>query len=125
MDGFLVYQWAEAQTNYYTWIKRRTTGLRWLSRLIQQLWEIAWDMWRHRQKIMQTPDEAFLRNLHRDVDHEISQFYHRFIPNPPRYLARWFLQPLPAILSETLDFKQQWITMVKTILSHEREAHAP
>jgi hypothetical protein len=121
MDGFLVYQWAEAQQKYYDWINRRTTGQRWLSRFIQQLWETAWDFWRHRQKILHTPDEAFLHHLHRTVNHTITQVYSQFTPQTPPYLSRWFSQPLQSLLDETLDFKQQWLSMIQTITQHPPE----
>jgi hypothetical protein len=31
---------------------RRRTGLRWLTALIQKLWDVAWDMWDHRNRVL-------------------------------------------------------------------------
>jgi hypothetical protein len=30
----------------------RRTGLRWLTALIQKLWDVAWDMWDHRNRVL-------------------------------------------------------------------------
>lgn len=115
MDGFLVSQWAEVQQKYYEWIQKRYTGRRWLSRLIQKLWEIAWDLWRHRQKVLQTPTALFISQRHTNLDRQITQAYQQHFPTPTPRLARWFSQPLPSLLAESLDFKQQWLAMIRTI----------
>jgi hypothetical protein len=44
IDGFLADSWIATQQSYLTYIEKKTTGKRWASRLITQLWEIAWDM---------------------------------------------------------------------------------
>ena len=82
-DGFLVCHWAEAQHQYYLWINRKTTGKRWLARLIQKIWEIAWDLWRHRHKIMTSTDSLTLSRLHVNLDDAIRQAYDRYTPAPP------------------------------------------
>ena len=118
-DGFLVCQWAEAQQQYFTWIKRRNTGQRWLASVIQKIWEIAWDMWRHRHKILHTPDATFLRHMHSTIDDTITELFQQFSNPPvPLPLTRWFSRSLPHLLAETLDFKQQWVAMVQTIIQH-------
>ena len=116
LDGFLVHHWAEVQHHHYLWMKRRTTGARWLSSLIQKLWEIAWDLWRHRHKIMLATDSLAISRLHTDVDEAITQAYAQYTPDPPLHLARWFARPLPSLTSETLDFKRQWLEMIATLV---------
>jgi hypothetical protein len=123
VDGFLVYQWAEAQQRYYDWIQHRYTGKRWLSQLIKKLWETAWDLWRHRQKILQNPTALFLSRLHNNVDLHITQLYQQHTLHPHPHLNRWFSQPLPSLIAESLDFKQQWLAMVRAIQDHNDLPH--
>ena len=113
LDGFLVTHWASAQHQYYLWLQRRTTGRRWLARLIQKIWEIAWDLWRHRHKVMTEANSLATSRLHVALDTDILQAYERYTPNPPPRLARWFSRPFPALQSESLDFKRQWLEMIR------------
>lgn len=116
-DGFLPFQWAEAQHAYYLSLNRKTTGQRWLARLIQKLWETAWDFWRHRHKALISPTSLVRALRHNDVDEQIRQAYALYSPGPPPNLRRWFSASLPLLLSETLDFKQQWIEMLLSLTS--------
>jgi hypothetical protein len=45
--------WSEVQHRYYEFLDSRRTGLRWLTALIQKLWDVAWDMWDHRNRALQ------------------------------------------------------------------------
>lgn len=113
--GMLVKQWAEVQHQYYLWLNRHTTGQRWLARLILKLWEIAWDLWSHRYMVMTSPNSFAMTQLHLDLDDSILRAYDVFTPDPPLHLARWFSQPLPSVLSESLEFKRQWLDMIHTL----------
>jgi hypothetical protein len=44
--------WSEVQHRYYEFLDSRRTGLRWLTALIQKLWDVAWDMWDHRNRVL-------------------------------------------------------------------------
>jgi hypothetical protein len=44
--------WSEVQHRYYEFLDSRRTGLRWLTALIQKLWDVAWDMWDHRNRAL-------------------------------------------------------------------------
>jgi hypothetical protein len=39
-------------TKHYINIGERKTGKRWISSLIKKLWEIAWDLWEHRNGVL-------------------------------------------------------------------------
>jgi hypothetical protein len=52
VEGCPVQGWQEVQQHYFTFIKSHKTGKRWLSALICKLWQVAWDMWEHRNSIL-------------------------------------------------------------------------
>ena len=56
LNGFVTVDWVRIQQAYLEWIGKKTTGEHWVQRLITQLWEVAWEMWRHRVKVMKTPE---------------------------------------------------------------------
>jgi hypothetical protein len=52
LEGLPVVGWAEVQQRYLEWRKKRRTGKRWLASVIQKLWDVAWVMWDHRNRIL-------------------------------------------------------------------------
>ena len=51
LEGRLSHLWAAVQQAWYQYLKKRNTGLRWVSQLILKLLNIAWDQWEHRNGI--------------------------------------------------------------------------
>jgi hypothetical protein len=49
-EGWLSREWTNAQQAYYHVTKSRQTGKCWTIALIKKLWEIAWDLWEHRNR---------------------------------------------------------------------------
>ena len=47
-EGYLACDWAATQQTYYDWVGSRRTGRRWATEIIKKLWNIAWDLWEHR-----------------------------------------------------------------------------
>jgi hypothetical protein len=112
MFGWWATGWAEAQHGYLLSISRRTTGKRWLSRLIKKQWEIAWDLWRHRMEVATTKDSFSLALAHDHMNVTIRDLYDRYSTSTYPPLQRWFQQPLIFVLQQPLSFKEDWISMV-------------
>ena len=72
LEGCPAIGWAEAQQLYFEWLEKRNTGRRWLVSVIQQLWNIAWDLWEHRNKILHDADDS---DKYEILDHEITEQY--------------------------------------------------
>lgn len=114
--GWWVTGWAEAQHAYLISLSRRTTGRRWLSRLIKKQWEVSWDLWRHRLQVAASPDSFSLALAHDQTNEEIQALYLGASCSIISPLQRWFQQPLPLLLQQPLAFKQDWIVMVRSFL---------
>jgi hypothetical protein len=112
--GWWANGWAEAQNSYLVSLSRRTTGQRWLSRLIKKQWEVSWDMWRHRLEVATTPDSFSLATAHEQLNTEIRALFLRLSNTSYAPLQRWFRQPLALLLQQPLAFKQDWIAMVRS-----------
>jgi hypothetical protein len=54
-------EFVEVQERYYRFLNMRRTGQRWLISLIKKMWEIAWSLWDHRNKVQERVREAKLR----------------------------------------------------------------
>jgi hypothetical protein len=82
VDGFIATSWMATQQSYLEYIVKKTTGKRWASRLIVQLWEITWDMWRHQMKILDNPDSQSLLAQMIILDTQIQERFNRFANDP-------------------------------------------
>jgi hypothetical protein len=56
LEGMPVQSWEEVQQRYFAWRKKQQTGKRWLVAIIQKLWDVAWDLWEHRNSILHDSD---------------------------------------------------------------------
>ena len=52
LEGYLTYDWAAIQHNYYRSIGSRKTGRRWAVGLSTQLWKMVFYMWDYRNKVL-------------------------------------------------------------------------
>jgi hypothetical protein len=111
-DGFIAQSWMAIQQSYLEFLSKKMTGKRWLSRLIIQLWEVTWDMWRHRMKIVHTIDSQSLIAQMATLDIQVQERFDCFYDQPSPAMQRWFNQPANNVALESLDLKQQWLTMV-------------
>jgi hypothetical protein len=114
MFGWWATGWAEVQNSYLVSLSKRTSGRRWLSRLIKKQWEIAWDLWRHRMEVSATPDSFSVAIANDQVNAEIRVLYNRLCQSVYPPLRRWFRQPLPSLLQQPLAFKHDWLFMVRS-----------
>ena len=48
IEGCVHKDWQGIIDAYLKSLERKTTGQRWVSSLIKKLWQVAWDMWDHR-----------------------------------------------------------------------------
>ena len=112
LDGFVSPLWASTQTAHYEYLGRRSTGVQWMSRVIRMIWQIAWDMWIHRRRIKDTPDDCALPGMHATLDAAVSAAFAAQLSSPDPTLTRWFSRSPNAIHHESLDWKERWLEMV-------------
>jgi hypothetical protein len=62
-EGWLSTLWEVAQQRFYSITKSNRTGKRWVSALIQKLWETAWDLWEHRKGVLHEKENLVTRSM--------------------------------------------------------------
>jgi hypothetical protein len=74
LEGCVASDWAAIQQKYYEWIGSRRSGRRWVSMLIRKLWEVAWDLWEHRNGIVhaRAVNSGQLRLTLASIQHQLS-----------------------------------------------------
>ncbi len=83
-------EWSSAQQAYYTLMKSRRTGKRWVVSLIKKLCNIAWDLWEHQNGILHTEtnlvSDAELRTLDRKIRSTFLQLQPMWLSAQDRHL---------------------------------------
>jgi hypothetical protein len=60
LEGFLHTSWQATQKIYFARIGSARSPKRWTTALIQKLWDVAWDMWEHRNDILHNQEQSIL-----------------------------------------------------------------
>lgn len=69
IEGIIGMHWGKQQQIYFQSINSRRSGLRWTIALIKKLWNIAWDLWSHRNGIEHARDLTIeIQQLDEDIE---------------------------------------------------------
>jgi len=113
MGGCLSIEWARAQDIYFKWMGIRRTGKRWVISLIKRLWEISWDIWDDRNRVLHnTPLAADLSgaaSLDKAIREEI-QLGCEGLPAPVR---SQFPRDIEKLLKASLIQRKSWLVLVR------------
>ncbi len=90
LEGCLVCHWAAIQQKYYEWIGSRRSGRRWVSMLIRKVWEVAWDLWEHRNGIVhaRSINSGYLRQTLASIQHQLSMGPTHLAPADLQHFSR-------------------------------------
>ena len=108
-QGFWALEWEGAQSAYLQSIKSRRSPKRWLTSVITKLWDIAWDMWEHRNGCLHDNEmgEEIIQ-LHSDITHQYSLGSTNF----SRKSQGLFHSSLESLLLSSKATKQLWLQRV-------------
>jgi hypothetical protein len=102
--------WAEAQQQHFKSLNSRRSGKRWLAALITKLWQVAWDMWEHRNGILHNQQQGQLaQTLRRQIELEYSKGFQQL----PSDLRRTTQLTMAQVLSKPLRYQQAWLGRVQ------------
>jgi hypothetical protein len=119
-EGFVARAWRQAHEKYLNRTKSPKSSKRWLSSLIRKQWQIAWDLWEHRNGYLHSKDENLISiEVNKKLEEE-------FRLGPPRLQTNTkalFAGGLAALESKPLEIRQQWIRRIQ--VAREKEGVAP
>ena len=117
MNGFVSMHWARTQQLFYDRMKSKRTGRRWVTSLIQRVWDISWDQWRHRNEILHGGDKLAEYHDPDTLEEHIRTAFSAGAPRPcpPKY-RRWFsYDHVDQILSKSALDQRLWLRSVALI----------
>ena len=113
LDGSISQSWRYAQEYYLEFTKSPKTSKRWVSSLIQKVFEVAWDQWEHRNGILHDVDNKFDKVIAIQVDAEIRRHFRAGRGSLLREDQGLFRAGVQRILARPLNQKQRWLTFVR------------
>ena len=108
-EGRVVKEWRSLQQQYLTKISSRRSGKRWLVALIEKMWQIAWDLWEHRNGILHGQENHLASEK---LDKEITTVYHQARAQKISDIKGLVSIPLDTIMKWPVHQKQLWINRV-------------
>jgi len=72
-DGWLSREWQWQQDQIWQQLKSRKSSRRWMAEIIKKLWNIAWDMWEHRNNILHNSEQNREAILERDTNKKLDR----------------------------------------------------
>ncbi len=122
-EGWTGIGWERAQQAYFTLIKSRRTGKRWVVALIKKMWDIAWDLWEHRNGILyqssNVATDAELLNIDRSVRNNFTKLQNLLLPAHDKHLLSL---ALPRLLKKDKVFKEAWLRNATMVINGHCQA---
>ncbi len=120
-EGWLVQDWQLLQQQHYSALHSRRSGRRWVIALIKKLWEVAWNLWEHRNGVLhnaeQRPAVRDIRRLDREIIRAFRHLSDLLLSSNDVHLVHL---PLTDLLKKELLYKQEWLRIANLAISSAR-----
>jgi hypothetical protein len=109
-EGFLAVEWQEVQALHFARIGSKKSTKRWASALIRKLWQVAWDLWEHRNGFVHEREAGLLSEQTNQAIQEEFTKGTRDLDNISRALFR---EGFRVLANKPLEIRVQWLKRVK------------
>jgi hypothetical protein len=111
VEGWISIEWRQRQAQYFIANNKRKSVRRWVSALIVKTWEIAWDLWEHRNGI---EHEHRHEELHTQLDAKINQEILNYTVGEYPPMDYMFSDiEVEKLKTCTIGYKKAWLRNVK------------
>jgi hypothetical protein len=121
-EGWTDIGWEETQQLYYSFLCSRRTGRRWVIALIKKMWQIAWDLWEHRNGILHEQQNAVSADAILELDRKLSIAYYDYrsilLGGIDRHL---FSLSLSQLLQKDVIYRKTWLHQVELAMRNIRQ----
>jgi hypothetical protein len=109
-EGMIATNWQVAQQSYLNRIGSRKSSRRWATAIIRKLWQIAWDMWEHRNGYLHARNTGLHSQYINKVITSEFQLGWAMLDRETRAL---FHPGLASTISKPIEVREQWIKRVQ------------
>jgi hypothetical protein len=110
LEGFFTTSWQATQKIYFDRIGSARSPKRWTIALIQKMWEVAWNMWEHRNGILHDKEQSIILQSLNDTIRDEFRKGGQGLPKEARTL---FSHGCSAVLNKSVEVRQQWVARVQ------------
>jgi len=120
-EGWFSMHWASLQQKYYCIIRSQCSGRIWAIAIIQKLWNMAWDLWEHRNGVLHEKENLLTKSMITQLNARVSRVFSDLTSWTLRHTDRHLIHlSLFALLRKKTDYKVQWLSIAEPVLSVER-----
>jgi hypothetical protein len=92
-EGMLVKDWRKAMVQYLERTRSKKSSKRWTAALIRKLWQVAWDLWEHRNGFLHESGDNLISNqTNNEIQSSLGQVVMSWIGNLRHYLREAQIQ---------------------------------
>ena len=113
MGGCLALDWAKAQDSYFKWLGMKRTGKRWVVSLIKKLWDISWDLWNDRNRVLHSTPMAGDLSGAASLDKAIGEECLLGSTGLPALVRGQFPANVKKLLKAPLLQRKSWLVLVR------------
>jgi hypothetical protein len=120
LEGWLALEWQATQQAYYNMIKSRHSRKRWTAEIISMLWDVAWDLWEHRNSILHHRENLVSSSEQESLNQKVRSKYQQLqqlVLQTDRYLLRVAIDEL---LEKDVIYKRCWLSQATSALARIR-----
>jgi hypothetical protein len=116
-EGLVLKDWRAVMENYLRKTRSKKSSKRWITALIRKLWQVAWDLWEHRNGYLHEKDNNLIsEQVNKGIQEQFNLGYFEL----DQQTQALFLKGLAALLRKPLDVRQQWLRRVKVARSRSQ-----
>jgi hypothetical protein len=102
--------WSEIQAKHYRRIGSMRSAKQWLAKIIRQLWEISWSMWKLRNKVLHQEQKGLQKvQLQVEIAEQFQRGFAGF-SSKVEYLTKLSQDD---VLARTTSFQKLWLRRIK------------
>jgi len=120
-EGWWSEKWASIQQQYYNLGKSTRTGRRWATAIVTKLWNIAWDLWEHRNGILHEGGNLITQSMTVQLNARVSWFYNDLSSRALRQYDRYLVHhSLYTLLRKDNNYKITWLLVAEPVIRSSR-----
>jgi hypothetical protein len=120
-EGWWSEKWASIQQQYYNLGKSTRTGRRWATAIVTKLWNIAWDLWEHRNGILHEEENLITQSMTVQLNARVSRVYNDLSSRALRQYDRYLVhQSLYTLLRKDNNYKITWLLVAEPVIRSSR-----
>jgi len=116
-EGWWSEKWASIQQQYYNLGKSTRTGRRWATAIVMKLWNIAWDLWEHRNGILHEKENLITQSMTVQLNARVSWVYNDLSSRALRQYDRHLVHhSLYTLLRKDNNYKITWLLVAEPVI---------